>query len=162
MLYPVFGSASAATSGTMRPGPFGAPICQSGRGVKIVEYPPPVPSPLGLPGVLFHTVSVVAVLLVPPQPITWGQDDGRSTLAGVGPPSLESLSPDAAKTTIPAEVASVAACSMSWPACTPQLASSAPQEIEHTSQPSAVAARTAAAMSCAQYMRIVAGLPVAT
>src|SRR4030095_7385485 len=99
-----------------------------------VEYPPPVPWPLVLPGSLFHTVSVVGVFMVPPQPITWGADAGRSTLAGVDPPSLESLSPEAANTTRPAAVAAAAAFSMSCPACAPHRASSAPQEIEHTSQ----------------------------
>ena len=41
---------------------------------------------------------------------------------------------------MPASVAAIAACSIASPADAPQLASSAPQEIEHTSQPSAVAA----------------------
>src|SRR5580658_19541 len=130
----------------MRPGPCGAPDCQLGIG-NIVEKPPPVPSPLALPGSLFQTVSEVAVFVVPPQPMTCGAEAGRSTLAGVGPPSLESLSPAAAKTIIPAVVASVAACSISWPACAPHSDSSAPQEMVQTSQLSAVAARTAVAMS---------------
>jgi hypothetical protein len=59
--------------------------------------------------------------------------------------AVESLSPEAANTIIPAAVASVAACSMSWPAAAPQLDSSDPHEIVHMSQPSAVAARTALA-----------------
>ena len=138
----MFGSALAATSGTIRPGPCGAPACQGGIGLKRVEKPPPVPSPFVLPGLLFQTVSGFAALklcgrFVPPQPITCGAEAGRSTLAGLGPPSLESLSPEAANTTMPAAVAAAAACSMSLPACAPHLASSAPQEIEHTSQPSA-------------------------
>src|SRR6201996_3357211 len=98
MLYPVFGSALAATSGTMRPGPCGAPACQGGIGRKSFEKPPPVPSPLVFPGLLFQTVSCDRVLLVPPQPITCGAEAGRSTLARFGPPSLESLSPEAANT----------------------------------------------------------------
>src|SRR5690348_4350834 len=112
MWYPVFGSALAATSGTMRPGPFGAPTCQVGMGWNTVEKPPPVPSPVGLPGLLFQTVSACAVLLVPPQPTTCGQEAGRSTLAGLLPPSEESLSPEAAKTIMPPSVAAVAACSI--------------------------------------------------
>src|SRR5450631_4095017 len=100
-------------SGTIRPGPFGAPICQTGVGWNSVENPPPVPSPLGLPGSLFQTVSRVAVLRVPPQATTWGQLAGVSTLAAFGPPSDESLSPDAANTTIPAATAAAAACSIS-------------------------------------------------
>ena len=137
-------------SGTIRPGPFGAPACHDGSSRNKVEYPPPVPSPLGLPGLSFQTVSADRVFLVPPQPITCGAEAGRSTFAGLGPPSLESLSPAAASTAIPAAVAAAAASSMALPASAPQTASSAPHEIEHTSQPSAVAARTAAAMSCAQ------------
>src|SRR2546421_11413727 len=119
----------------------------------MVEKPPPVPWPLALPGSLFQTVSVAAVFDVPPHPMTCGQEAGRSTLARVGPPSLDSLSPDAANTIIPARVASVAASSISIPARLSwalQFASSEPQEIEHTSQPSAVAARMAAAISCDQ------------
>jgi hypothetical protein len=67
--------------------------------------------------------------------------------------SLESLSPDAAKTTMPDAVPSSAVLSMSPAACelcARQFASSEPHEIEHTSHPSAVAARTAAAMSADQ------------
>src|SRR5437763_16648545 len=92
----------------MRPGACGAPACQ-GCGGKIVENPPPGPWPLGWPGSLFHTTSVCRVLLVPPQPMTKGLDAGRSTLAGVSPPSPELLSPEAANTTIPADVAAFAA-----------------------------------------------------
>src|SRR5258708_28421292 len=121
----------------MRPGPCGAPACQLGI-ENTVEKPPPVPSPFVSPGLLFHTVSVVAVFVVPPHPMTCGHDAGRSTLALVGPPSLESLSPDAANTTIPARVASAAATSMSAPASlfsAFQFASSVPHEIEHTPHP---------------------------
>src|ERR1700677_754775 len=146
----------------MRPPPCGAWSCQDGMGLNKVENPPPVPSPFDLPGLLFQTVSEVGVLRVPPQATTCGQLAGVSTLAAFGPPSDESLSPAAANTIIPASAAATTACSMSRAAALPQSASSHPQEIEHTSQPSAVAARTAEAMSSAQYIRIAAGLPVAT
>src|ERR1700691_3964326 len=116
----------------------------------MVEYPPPVPSPSVWPGLSFHTVSLVAVLLVPPQPTTCGQEDGTSTLAGVGPPSPESLSPEAPNTIMPAAVAAVAAASICCAAAAPQLASSDPQEMEQTSHPSAVAFCTAEGMSCDQ------------
>src|ERR1700758_3021720 len=101
----------------MRPGPCGAPACQSGIGTKIVEKPPPVPFPLELPGSSFHTVSSPPPcgFIVPPQPMTHGDDEGRSTLAGVGPPSLESLSPAAAKMDMPAFAAACAAA-LSLPA----------------------------------------------
>src|SRR6202035_5628744 len=165
--YPELGSASPATSGTIRPVPAvvpvggaGAPICQLCVG-KIVEYPPPVPSPSVCPGLSFHTVSCVVVFNVPPQPTTCGHDEGASTLAGVDPPSLESLSPDAAKTAMPNGVAVDAADSICCAAGAPQTASSAPQLMEHTSHPSCAAFCTALAMSCDQYMRMVAGLPVA-
>ena len=117
MLYPVFGSALPATSGTMRPGPCGATACQGGIGVKMVEKPPPVPLPLGLPGESFQTVSSPPPcgFLVPPQPMTKGDDEGRSTLAGLGPPSEESLSPADVKMVMPAAVAACAAA-LSLPA----------------------------------------------
>src|SRR6185437_5537777 len=150
MLYPVFGSAFAATSGTIRPGPLGAPTCQMGIGWKMVEKPPPVPSPVGFPGSLFQTVSACAVLLVPPQPMTCVHEAGKSTLAGLVPPSEESLSPEAAKTIMPLPVAAVATCSIFWAAVSPQFASSDPHEIEQTSQPSAAAAWTPGAISLAQ------------
>src|ERR1700722_12799040 len=134
----------------MRPGPWGAPICQSGTGRNNVENPPPVPSPLDLPGLLFQTVSMADVLRVPPQAITCGQLAGVSTLAGLAPPSDESLPPAAANTTIPAATAAAAACSMSCAATCPHSASSEPHEIEHTSQPSWTAARNAGAISFAQ------------
>src|SRR5208337_5171126 len=108
ILYPVFGSAFPATSGTIRPSPAGGagtfPTCHSGSG-KTVEYPPPVPSPLAsFSGLLFHTLSVPDCgLVVPPHPMTFGQDAGQSTLAGVVPPSDESLSPEAAQTRTPAD-----------------------------------------------------------
>jgi hypothetical protein len=108
-----------------------------------------VPSPLARPGSLFQTVSRVAVLRVPPQAITCGQLAGVSTLAGFGPPSEESLSPEAANTTIPAATAAAAVCSIYSAAGLPHCASSDPQEIEQTSQSSWIAARTAAAMSLA-------------
>src|SRR6478752_3101321 len=104
----------------------------------MVEYPPPVPSPLVCPGLSFQTVSTVDVLYVPPQPTTCGQEDGASTFAGVALPSLESLSPEAAKTIMPRAVALAAADSISLAAFS-----------------------TAVAMSCDQYMRMVADLPVA-
>jgi hypothetical protein len=74
-----------------------------------------VPLPLELPGSLFQTLSSDVVLVVPPQPTTNGLEDGRSTLAGVGPPSEASLSPDAANTIMPALVAACAAA-FNWPA----------------------------------------------
>ncbi len=118
-----------------------------------------MPSPLVCPGLLFQTVSELAVFFVPPAPMMCGHPAGKSTFAAVGPPSLESLSPAAATTGIPAAVAEIAAFSMSMAAGLPHSASSAPQEIEHTSHPSAVALRTAVAMSCAQYTRICGVLP---
>ena len=98
---------------------------------------------------------------MPPHPMTWGQEAGQSTLAGVDPPSPESLSPDAAKTIMPRSVAVAAADSISSAGSVPQVFSSAPQEMEQTSHPSFAAFWTAVAMSCDQYMRMVAGLPVA-
>ncbi|HEY1884784.1 MAG TPA: hypothetical protein VGG86_01890 [Roseiarcus sp.] len=90
---------------------------------------------------------------MPPQPTTNGDEEGRSTFAGVGPPSLESLSPDAAKTVMPAAAAALAAAfnlsAKSMPAACPaacQLASSVPQEMEQTSHPSAAAAEIAVAI----------------
>ena len=99
--------------------------------------------------------------MVPPQPTTCGQEEGQSTLAGVEPPSLESLSPDAAKTIMPPATADAAVDSICCAAVAPQLASSAPQEMLQTSQPSEAAFWTAVPMSCDQYMRMVAGWPVA-
>ena len=109
-----------------------------------------MPSPVVFRGSLFSSLVAGMRLFVPPQPMTCGAEAGRSTLARPGPPSLELLLPEAAKTTIPAAVAAAAVCSIASPAAAPQLASSAPQEIEQTSQPSAVAAATALAMSCDQ------------
>src|SRR6185437_878052 len=111
----------------------GMPTCHACAG-KMVEYPPPVPSPFACMLLLFHTTQdhglTSSSVEVPPQPMMCGQDAGQSTFAGVGPPSDESLSPEAANT------------SMSWPACLR-------------------AKVTAAAMSCAQTMKMSAGWPVA-
>ena len=96
----------------MRPGPCGAPACQAGMGWNSSEKPPPVPEPLGLPGSSFQTVSSALApcgFMVPPQPTENGLEEGRSTLAGSAPPSEESLSPDAAKTIMPALAAASAA-----------------------------------------------------
>src|SRR5579875_379589 len=112
MSQPVSGSALAARSGTIRPGPFGTPaIHGASDGRKALEKPPPVPLPSGFPGLLFQTDSsnpnVSSTVLVPPQAITCGQEAGASTLAGFGPPSLLSLSPAAASTTVPPSVSSL-------------------------------------------------------
>jgi hypothetical protein len=101
---------------------------------------------------LFHTLSApVCGNVVPPHPTIDGQLAGQSTLVAFGPPSLLSLSPDAAKTTVPAVTAASAAACMSAhdPSPVPGFheASSAPQEIENTSQPSFVAARNPVAIS---------------
>lgn len=109
--YLVLGSACAARSGTILPGPFGAPICQTGRGWKMPENPPPVPVPMpvsSFPGFSFQTTSSVTVLVVPPHARICGHEEGKSTNFGPGPPSLESLSPEAARITI--LFCSIAAC----------------------------------------------------
>ena len=115
----MLGSASAATSGTMRcvtslffrlSG--GAEACQLGR-EKYREKPPPVPLPFVCPGALFQTTDIPLLFVVPPHPTTLGHEEGASTFAGSSPPSWESLSPEAAKTIIPCAVALCAAASIS-------------------------------------------------
>jgi len=71
------------------------------------------------------------------------QEAGASTFAGVGPPSLESLSPVAPKTTMPMLVAASATDSIASTALAPQRASSAPHEMEQTAHPSSAAFCTA-------------------
>src|ERR1700720_4482045 len=108
-LYPVFGSASPATSGTPRP-PFGStgfgtpkPSCHVGRR-KAVLTPPPVAPPLGWS---FQTVSRTIWLfeacnVVPPHPSANELEAGKSTwFLPSFTPSDEPLSPDATQTVTP-------------------------------------------------------------
>jgi len=148
------GSASAATSGTMR---LSRKKCQRAQ----VERQSGKPAPgrwsnsrrrslaRGLAGVIVPDCLLGGSFVGSSTRDTWGQEEDNPRWPCV-PPSLESLSPAAAKTIMPASVAVCAADSICSAAVLPQLASSEPQEMVQTSQPSVPANSTAEAMSCDQ------------
>src|SRR5580693_2956792 len=138
-LYPLSGSAFPATSGTPRPAnPFGAfgtfALCWKLGSAKASLTPPPV-----APSFAESSFQVCSLLIevperanfVPPQPTRTGLDAGKSTVGfPLVLPSVEPLSPEAARTVTPSVDASWQAELRALRDCAVQESSGPPQLME--------------------------------